>query len=78
MSRDVSVGDEIKAGQLLLLSSGSYSGYGVGGLFRAKRDFVMPGKKETYSKHVNPDGYKVTADPELVEELEYIEVWTGE
>lgn len=42
---DLEPGDVIKAGTLVLLTSGEYSNYGVVGLFRAEVDVTVPGKK---------------------------------
>lgn len=69
------VGDVIEAGELLLFTQGCYSDFGVNGIYRAKKQFVMPGKLDKWSREMQPDIYGVSADPELVEELSYTEVW---
>jgi hypothetical protein len=74
---EVKVGDEIKAGTLLLMSSGEHSDYCVTGLFRAKRDFVVPGKPSRYATNKSRlppeiDIEKMTADPDLTEEVETV------
>jgi hypothetical protein len=71
--REKQVGDTIEAGELLLFTAGSYSSYGVSGIYRAKKRFVMPGKPDCY-RVMYPDIHAVSADPELVEELAYTEV----
>lgn len=74
--KEAKVGDVIKAGELILLTSGSYSGYGVSGIYRAKADVVIPGRRRDYGKtvEIDADNHALSVMPEL-EELEYIEVW---
>ncbi len=65
-------GETIKAGTVVLITSGEYSDYGVNGLYRAVTDVVIPGKDEPYGRR----GDKV-ADihllSTLLEELPYEE-----
>jgi hypothetical protein len=75
MSKKYKVGDTIKAGELLLFTSGTYSDFYVNGLYRAKVDFVMPTAPGGWAGTAAPDIYKVSADPSLVEELDYTQVW---
>lgn len=66
MSKMIEVGDTMKAGTVLLLTAGAYSDFGVYGLFRAKVDFVVPGRRSEYrpKSELTPDIYKISANPE--------------
>lgn len=70
------VGKTVKAGTLLLFTSGEYSDYRVGRLFRAKVEFVIPGRANRWlPSQLEPDTDKIAADPALVEEVAYDEIW---
>jgi hypothetical protein len=75
---DKKAGDVIEAGEYLLFTSGEYSDFSVNGIYRAKKQFVMPGKVKLYGKlgELEPDTAAVSADPALVEEIIYSEIWT--
>ena len=61
----------------MLFTAGSYSDYGVNGLYRAKRDFVVPGRPDVYGE-VAPDIYAMSADVALVDEVQFVELWRSE
>lgn len=67
-------GDVIKAGTFVLLTDGSYSQYGVSGLYRAKEDIVIPGVAHAPDLTLRPDIDKLAA---LLESVPYVEVWSG-
>jgi hypothetical protein len=71
------VGDEIKAGELLLFTAGAYSSYGIVGLYRAKRDFTILGRQIRHGSHIElePNQETMSADPSLLEEVDYSEIW---
>lgn len=71
---DLSVGDVIKAGTFVLLTSGSYSSYGVTGLFRATKDTTVPGRQRRYgaSGALEPDNAMLST---LLEEVPHMEAW---
>ncbi len=70
-------GETIKAGTLVLLTSGSYSSYSITGLFRAPSDIVVPAATPRYP------GQRLDLEEEadierlstLLEEVTYVEVW---
>ena len=67
----------IKAGQIVLWTSGSYSGYGVCGIFRAKVDFTVPARVSRYREPYH-DFQSCATNPALVDQVEYIEAWCEE
>jgi hypothetical protein len=75
---DIKVGDTIAAGTLLLFTLGLRSDFCVNGIYRAKKDFVVPGKREAYGDDQVPDLHTISADAELVEAVPYCEVWGGD
>lgn len=75
------VGDTVTAGEYLLFTGGSYSSFGVNGLYRARKAFVIPGKKRPGwhgGRDMVPDQGAMSSDPELLEEIEYAEIWQDE
>lgn len=66
---DKKVGDVIEAGEFLLFTSGSYSDFGVVGIFRATQRFELPGRESKYGKpgEIEIDTEKIASDPTLVE-----------
>lgn len=74
MSNELKVGDTIPAGALVLLTQGSYSDYGVTGLFRAPMDTVVPGRATRFCKpgELEPDNSLLST---LLEEVQYLESW---
>jgi hypothetical protein len=74
--QDLRVGATVKAGQLLLLTAGRYSSFGITGLFRARQDFVVPGTPSPYApREPCADTAAITANPAWVEEVAYAEIW---
>jgi hypothetical protein len=73
---ELKVGDTLKAGTFVLFSSGSYSDYGIGGLYRVKDDVVIPGKSMRYGKpgEMEPDQELLSTNPAL-DVIEYVELW---
>lgn len=70
------VGETVEPGELLLLTSGSYSDFGVIGLYRAKQRFVVPGKLGRYDPHtLAPNIDAVASNPALVDEVIYTVLW---
>ncbi len=76
---DLEVGMTVKAGSIIVVSAGDYSDYGITGLFKAKMDFVVPGKPMDYSKgQTTIDTKKITLSVDWVEELEWHEAHESE
>lgn len=76
--KELSAGQVVKAGELILLTSGAYSDYGVNGLYRAKVDFVVPRKNDGQFKHESiADVTAISINTEWVEELQWAEICGG-
>lgn len=71
---NIEAGGTIPAGTIVLLTSGSYSSYGVIGIYRAKIDVVVPSRALAYGRpgEVEPD---VDLLATLLVELPHVEVW---
>lgn len=76
-SDDLRAGQTIKQGQLILLTSGEYSDFGIEGLYRAKCDFVIPGKQARWTQIgvMEADTAAISINVEWVEEVEYVTLW---
>lgn len=77
MTKELTVGNTIPAGSIVLLTAGKYSDYGIHGLYRADTDVVIPGRPAGYGRRdeLEPDLAKLST---LLVELPYVEVWSDD
>lgn len=74
-TRTLIAGETIPAGTIVLMTSGSYSDFGVNGLYRAIADTVVPGRPARYGK---PGEMEVDSEllSTMLEEVPFVDVWT--
>jgi len=73
MAVDPSFPKELKKGQLVLLTSGSYSDYSIYGLYEVLEDLKVPYHKPRWSGDQTPDFEKLTVNLRL-REITYLEI----
>ena len=73
---NLEVGATIPAGTTVLLTSGSYSDFGVWGIFRAEQDVVVPGKpnRHNWRKYKGGDVVDLALLSTLLTEVDYVTV----
>lgn len=73
------VGDVVEPGEVLLLTSGSYSDYCVLGVYRVKERFTIPGCPHPWGRpgELIVDQGRITANPQWVDEIAVTELWSG-